>query len=397
MVSLLGCAMRVVIVGGGVIGLLTAVSCVMAGHRVLVLDQSGIPFTGAASFDRHRALRALHLDDLPLTAAAVRAHRRWTDLERLLATRFYEQVGALTVLSPGDLPRAHDMLTSAGSQPRVITAPELAASYPHIRFPAGAGAVVESRAGILLADRLLMACADWLRQHDSASLRPHSAVVSIDAGSPAVQLANGDSVRGDAVLVATGPWSRALLPPELAGRLVLYRQSMIYLHVPSPDLAAWLATPSVRPIGPDKDTWMIPPVGGTPLKVSAASACRVADEVTGNATPPFWRDHLIGVAAAIVPAFDASWLAGTRDCYYLSQPPASPMLAVLADRVISFAACAGASFKFAPLIAAALAERLAGGRPAPTGLRFIDDPIAVVPGGTAAVRPLTRPAMRGAP
>jgi len=388
--------MRVVIVGGGVIGLLAAVNCVMDGHRVLVCDQSDIPFPGAASFDQHRALRALHLEDPSLTAAAVRAHHRWTSLERLLATRFYEQAGALTVLAPQDVPRARDMLASAGSPPRVIAAGDLAASYPHVRFPAGVEAVVESRAGILLADRLLSACANWLRQHDRASLRPHGKVVGIDASCPAVHLANGDLVRGDAVLVAAGPWSRALLAPDLAGHLVLHRQSMIYLRVPAPDLAAWQATPSIRPIGPDRDTWMIPPVAGTPLKVSAASACRVTDEVNGNATPPLWRDHLIQVATAAIPAFDTSWLAGTRDCYYLAQPSGRPMLAVLADRVISFAACAGTSFKFAPLIAQALAERLTGAAPAPTGLRSIDDTIAAVPPGTAAARRQTHPATRGA-
>ena len=66
--------MRIVIAGGGVMGLLTAVSCVSAGHEVVLVDQAGIPFPGAASFDRHRVLRALHLDDPLATAAAVRAH-----------------------------------------------------------------------------------------------------------------------------------------------------------------------------------------------------------------------------------------------------------------------------------------------------------------------------------
>src|SRR6202035_5122544 len=58
-----GCAVRIVIVGGGVIGLLTAVRCVSAGHEVVLVDQADIPFSGAASFDRHRALLALNLDD----------------------------------------------------------------------------------------------------------------------------------------------------------------------------------------------------------------------------------------------------------------------------------------------------------------------------------------------
>src|SRR6516165_5792112 len=113
-------AMRIVIVGSGVIALLTAVTCVSDGHEVVLIEQGDIPFPGAASFDRHRNLRALHLGDPAATAAVVRAHYRWIDLQRQLSARFYEQVGALTVLPPQDLPVACAMLTEAGSSPLVL-------------------------------------------------------------------------------------------------------------------------------------------------------------------------------------------------------------------------------------------------------------------------------------
>jgi glycine/D-amino acid oxidase-like deaminating enzyme len=371
--------MRIVIAGGGVIGLLTAISCVNAGHSVIVLDQSGIPFSGAASWDRHRALRALHLGDPLATSAAVRAHHRWQEMEQLLAIRCYQQVGALAVLPEVDLPGAHDLLASAGSRPRVIGPGQLAAAYPHIRFPAGAGAVVESLAGVLLADRVLAACADWLRSQDRAVLRPHCRVVSVNEQSPAVLLADGELVGGDAVLLATGPWSRALLPARLADQLVLHRQSMLYLQVPAGDAAAWSATPSIRSIGRDGGTWLIPPVADTPLKISAASACRIATAVGNSQTPARWREHLTEVAAAAIPGFDTSWLAGARDCHYLADASGGPVLAMLAGQVAAYAACGGGSFKFAPLIAGALTARLTGGEAAPTGLPAIDSPCQARP------------------
>lgn len=46
--------MPIVIVGAGVIGLLTAVSCVSAGHQVVLVDQADIPFSGAAADQRGR-------------------------------------------------------------------------------------------------------------------------------------------------------------------------------------------------------------------------------------------------------------------------------------------------------------------------------------------------------
>src|ERR1700738_2654059 len=133
--------MRIVIVGSGVIALLTAVSCVSDGHEAVLIEQADIPFHGASSFDRHRTVRALHMGDPAAAAAAVRAHYRWIDLPHQLSSGFYDPVGALTVLPARDLPAACAMLTQAGSRARALGPDELAARYGQLRFPAGASAV----------------------------------------------------------------------------------------------------------------------------------------------------------------------------------------------------------------------------------------------------------------
>jgi hypothetical protein len=115
-------------------------------------------------------------------------------------------------------------------------------------------------------------------------------------------------------------------------------------------------------------------------------------EKADNSTPPYWRDHLVDAFTEVIPGFSAGWLVGTRDCYYLSHGASpDPMLAVLDDRVMSFAACGGSAFKLAPLIAQALAGRLTGGDPVPTGLRSIDDEVMPVSSGTLARRHPTDP------
>lgn len=372
--------MRFVIVGGGVIALLTAVNCVSAGHAVVLVDQADIPFSGATSFDRHRVTRALHLADPALTRAAVDAHYRWILLQELLSTRCYEQVGALSVLPAEKLPLAEMMLADAGSRPRVMNPDELAGTYPQVEFPAGESAIFESHAGVLLADRILAACAGWLRWHAQARLLPHRKAVEIDVDGAAVRLADGEVLRADGVLLAAGPWSRSLLPRDVADQLVLYRQSMLYCEVPRPQ--AWAGTPPMLSLGKDGGAWLVPPVAGTPLKLSAASACRAVSEVAGNTTPEYWRDHLLDAFATVIPGFRTDWLTDTRDCYYLARASTQgPMLAALGDRVLSYAACGGSSFKFAPLIAESLAARLTGNVPTPTGIGHLDRPFLC--GGTS--------------
>ncbi|KZB79350.1 NAD(P)/FAD-dependent oxidoreductase [Amycolatopsis regifaucium] len=383
--------MRVVLAGGGVIALLTAVECVSAGHEVIVADQADIPFSGATSFDRHRVLRALHPGDLATTTAAVGAHHAWIELEQLLTTAFYEQVGALTALDADKATAARELLTAAGSKAEVYGADELTAAFPHAGFHPGTGAVFESHAGVLLADRVLAACAGWLRRHAHAELHPHRKVVGVEADRAEVRLADGEVIRGDAVLLAAGPWSRDLLAPELSRELVLHRQTMLYCDVPPAEAAAWAATPAITSLGTPGGAWLVPPVAGTPLKLSAASACRIVDEVGGGAAPSWWREHLIDTFAALIPGFRRDWLIDTRDCHYLARRSTlGPMLAVLGDRVLSYAACGGSSFKFAPLIARSLAARLTGAEPAPTGLEPLDRPLVRASG----VHP-SRPALRG--
>ena len=48
---------RVIVVGGGVIGLLTAVECVLAGAEVTIVDQADLPYARATSYDWHRIVR----------------------------------------------------------------------------------------------------------------------------------------------------------------------------------------------------------------------------------------------------------------------------------------------------------------------------------------------------
>ena len=341
-------------------------------------------------------MRALHLDDPAATVAAVHAHQHWIRLQELLSAAFYEQVGALTVLPPGELSTARAMLTHAGSQARVLDPDELASTYPYVGFPAGASAVFESHAGVLLADRVLAACAGWLRQHPNARLHPYRRAVDIDVDRAAVRLADGAVLSGDALLLAIGPWSRTLVGPELAGELVLHRHSMLYCEVPAPDAAAWSATPTVPSLGTAGGAWLVTPVAGTPLKLSAATAGRVVAEIGDNTTPPYWRDHLLDTFATVIPGFRADWLTGARDCYYLARATTGgPMVAELAERVVSYAACGGSSFKFAPLIARSLADRLTGADPAPTGLDYLDGRIVRVSRATAAHHRQARPVMRG--
>jgi glycine/D-amino acid oxidase-like deaminating enzyme len=220
---------------------------------------------------------------------------------------------------------------------------------------------------------VLAALARWLRERSAASLHPHRRVAAI-GGAGAVRCADGTVLAGDRVVVAAGPWSRDLLPAALRSDLTLYRQSMLS-YQPAPSRQAWAGTPAIPALGTAGGAWLMPPVADTPVRLSAASACRAVPEMTDRATPERWRDHLIGQFSGLLADFDPACVVGAADGYYLAAPPGGPLLASLGEGTVwAYAACGGMSFKFAPLVARALADRALGRPPRRTGLDQVDRP-----------------------
>ncbi|ARF59319.1 hypothetical protein B1H19_09110 [Streptomyces gilvosporeus] len=368
--------MRTLVVGGGIIGLLTALECARAGHRVTVVEQGPLPNPAASSYDRHRVLRALHPGDAGATRAALAAHDAWRELETSLGIRCYHQVGALTVLPAGRAEEAGRLLAAAGAPARNLDSSQLAAKYPHLSLPEGRAGILEERAGVLLADRVLTAVAARLRGHPGVRLHTGRTATGVDPAARTVTLHDGEVLRADRLLVAAGPWSPALLAPYTRGGVTVHRQTMLYCRVPEEEQAAWDAMPAVPALGTDAGAWLVPPVAGSPLKLSAHEVCRTVPGADGRTADPACTGLLRERFSRLIPAFRPEWVIEARDCHYLTDTESGDgLLLDLADgRCFAQAACGGGAFKFAPLIARALAQRFHGIQPPPTGLKTLDVP-----------------------
>ncbi|GAA3586187.1 FAD-binding oxidoreductase [Kribbella ginsengisoli] len=373
--------MRITVVGGGVIGLLTAIECVRASgaHQVDLVDAGPIPSPLATSNDRLRVTRALHRGDPVLTAAAAGAHSAWLDVERLLGTRFYHPTGALTAMPAEQANIELAELTADGAKAWALSPKDLANWYPRVNFPLGSAAVLEATAGVLLADHALVAMARWLAEHPRVRLLPHRQVVAVSEveGDGVVRFADGATQSADRVVIAAGPWSRELLASSVGPDLTLYRQSVLSYRPPT-CRRNWAEMPVVLGLGPNRDAWFMPTVAQSeaPMRLSAASACRPVEEMTDRGTPDQWRHHLVDLFTQLIDGFDPAGVVGANDGYYLAErTQGGPLLAAYgAGTIWAFAACGGMSFKFAPQIARAIADRAVGDSPRATGLESIDRP-----------------------
>ncbi|MCJ1678325.1 FAD-dependent oxidoreductase [Streptomyces sp. APSN-46.1] len=367
--------MRVTVVGGGVVALITAVECVLSGHQVAVVDRGPLPARPATAFGQHRIMAALNPADFAGTAAGLRAQHRWGELEELFSARLYERVGALSLMPPPAATEGAALLAEAGGRARALTADGLAGRYPHLNLGGGRGAVLEEGAGVLLTDRVLAAAVGWLRWQPGVELHPYRPVASVDGESGAVRLVNGDVLRGDVALVAAGARSRGLLPPVITEQLTLHRTSLLHCRVPRRQAAAWASTPPVAGLGATGGAWLVPPVAGGALTLGSTTPRHPAGELTGVAAEAGRQRRLESGFGDLLPGFGPDWITRAEHHITLSfAEPGGPGPAALGGAGYAYAVCGSTSLTYAPLIARSLADRLTDAAPSPTGLSALDRP-----------------------
>lgn len=341
---------RVLIVGAGVTGLLTALECALAGHRVTVLDRGAIPNPESSSFDQHRAIRTFAPGDAPATRRRTAAHRRWLELETLLGVSFYRRVGVVTAWPREQLDRVLSSAVAGGVSVETVEPEKL----PYFGFPTGSVGVLEVDGGVLLAERVLRALVRWLTAHHAVTLRPHSPVTGIDVPSGRITLAGGESLGADLVLAGAGPWATDLVEHPV----VLHRQTMLYLRPPAKSARWWENAPAAGGLGADGRAWVVPPGAGTLLKISSDTVCRQVDTVDSqgeNQSP--WVEGLL--ASAALSDVDRYTVVAARACHYLADADTGgALLARVGPAVWSRGACGGSGFSSAPLVAGRIVEAL---------------------------------------
>jgi glycine/D-amino acid oxidase-like deaminating enzyme len=342
---------QVVVVGAGVTGMLTAVECALAGHRVTVLDRGAIPNPESSSFDQHRAIRTFVPGDVAATRRMVAAHRRWLELETLLGARFYRRVGVVTAWPWERIDAVTDAAADAGLSVETVEPEKL----PHLGFPAGSVGLLEVDAGVLLAEQVLRAAAEWLAWQVAVTLRPWCDVTAVDVHSGCVVLAGGEVLSADLVLIAAGPWAGDLV--ELP--VVLHRQTMVYLRPPENLVRWWENAPAAGRLGADRRAWLLPPGDGTLLKISSDAVCREVETVDSEESATSWADQVLD--ASVLSNIDRYTVVSVKQCHYTTDPDTGGALLVrVGPAAWARAACGGTGFSSAPLVAGRIVEAMMG-------------------------------------
>lgn len=203
---------RLIVVGGGIVGVTIARDLVLRGHHVTLCEKDGL---GGAVTGASLACIGTHMNSRSEIEILKWASQAWCDLDRALGnTMEYKNCGQLRFLERHeDRSVAEDWIafeTEAGVPSRLIEPPEVRSIEPLLAGPIEAATFAPNAATVtpFLAVRAIVKDAV---QH-GLELRLHTPVsrVKLSNGVACGVITSAGELGADAVILAGGPWTREL-------------------------------------------------------------------------------------------------------------------------------------------------------------------------------------------
>ncbi|XP_065353584.1 peroxisomal sarcosine oxidase-like [Cloeon dipterum] len=363
-----------IVVGAGIEGSWAAYQIVRDEEKpsVLLLEQYHLPHNRGSSHGQSRIIRHAYAESFQ-AALMPYSYKEWRKLEKdagvdLLVTKPLLCVSDETGYERMD--RTLACLKELKEKPgydvafKELSPAELAANFPQAKFPNNRRAFVEYSAGILYADKCLMAVQNQFRKHGGV-IRDGFEVTRIIPGKIVVieGVCKGRTVKltADKVALCPGPWAKKMVEPLLKGirlPLKVYRVPVYYWKVKKN--GPGVITAIYKDLGAG-DFWSIPEIEYKDLvKYSSNLILYEIDpdkrDLNAEQTQPpqlarHLRDHFPGMEET--PSI-------LETCIYTSTPDEVFILDIIPDSANIAYACgfSGSGFKKAPSVGLMLKEIL---------------------------------------
>ncbi|MEX2200873.1 MAG: FAD-dependent oxidoreductase [Dongiaceae bacterium] len=349
--------MKVIVVGGGIVGLSSAWALMRAGHQPVVLEQGTVPNPLGSSFDEHRMTRLFYPEPSGYGAMVPEAMEAYETLWADLGERHYRETGILGMSrEPGDwIDAAMPQIERDGYRFERMTAMRLRRSWPFLDVAGVDYGVFMQQGGVLFAERIVRALAAKLGER----VRPSTPVAEIDGSKAQVRLDDGSTIAGDALIVAAGPWIGRLVP-GLASRTKSYRQVAVYLDAPEKFRMAWTDAPAIVDFGGAGDIYAFPSVDLTRIKIASGTYRRPGEPDSNRAVDPAEPVTILQRYRGRLLDLDAYRVIGARTCCYTMTEDHRFIAERIGENAVAISPCSGHGFKFGAILGLKLAAAVTG-------------------------------------
>lgn len=203
-------AFDVVVVGGGVFGMASALELARRGRTVAVLDRLGSGHPATSSTGLSRSIRIAYDQPLYVTLA-MEAIRSWRKLEAETGRTVLHLTGQIDLGPEHKMRAIRDTVRSFGGTIEDCDAAGLRRRMPELAPRSGESGLFHPDGGTVMAEQGLLALGEGARRKGVTIFAPER-VTRIDPGTtPATVITDRRRLRAQRVVLAAGPWSGALL------------------------------------------------------------------------------------------------------------------------------------------------------------------------------------------
>lgn len=349
---------RIIIVGGGIVGLSTARAAARRGYEVVLIERGPLPNPHQASWDSHRMIRYHYGAATGYTRMVTSAFAAWDEVWREIGAVHFVDTGAIAIAeTAGDY--AHRTLAAfreVDLPHRLLDKAETEALCPQYKLTPESFGVVAGPGGPLFADRIVRDLLELTREM-GVHFMPETEVTAVDTANATVTLRDGGTISGDAIVVAAGPWCGKLWPSF--ADLPVMRQALCYVDPPAAYAEAWANGPALVAFG-DNGGYTLPGVSGTRLKFGYGAHRRPGDpDAEGWEGLPDEEQAILGGFGRFVKDIEQYTPIRIQVGYYTMD--SSREFRVETDgRAIGIGNCDGQMFKFGPLMGEKVLSALDG-------------------------------------
>jgi glycine/D-amino acid oxidase-like deaminating enzyme len=354
---------RVIVVGGGIMGLCAAWALRRAGWQVALYEQGPLPNPLASSFDQHRLIRYAYGAMTGYARMVREAYAAWDRLWADLGRNHYHETGTLVVARDDDdwVRHSYDCLRHMELPVEAWRPAQIADRLPVLDLSSVGWGLFSPTGGVLFADRILWDLARHLAARGVA-LQANIPVSDLDPARASIRTADGHSDAADALVVAAGPWMPRLVA-SLRDRVTPSRQVLAYVEPPADHLPVWRSAPAVidQLEAARGGFYAVPPVDGTGLKVGDHGFSLRGDPDREREATAGDADAVLAGVRTRVRDFGRYRLVLAKTCFY-SVAEGERFIVEPQERAWILAGFSGHGFKFGAVMGEALAQTLSGRR-----------------------------------